>query len=237
MSSYRFTRCARGAAQGRPCGLCSLRAAGKRWATTTSPSTSTSAACATPTCTRRACGRCEPLPACRLRHTRSTATAYPLTRALRRPSLSGGRPTTLACVPGTSSCPASARRVEAPLRDPALRMRLTHLTRSAPQVPGHELVGTVTKVGASVTAFKPGDKVGVGCLVGSCHSCRQCGKNKEQARPPARSAVVEAQRGRGARPRANPAASHSVTVLLRPGVHLQQQAAGRPPDLRRLQQR
>lgn len=38
----------------------------------------------------------------------------------------------------------------------------------------------MTKVGASVSAFKPGDKVGVGCLVGSCHSCRQCGKSKEQ---------------------------------------------------------
>ena len=48
------------------------------------------------------------------------------------------------------------------------------------QVPGHELVGTVTAVGASVTAFKPGDKVGVGCLGGSCSSCKQCAKGKQQ---------------------------------------------------------
>jgi D-arabinose 1-dehydrogenase-like Zn-dependent alcohol dehydrogenase len=52
--------------------------------------------------------------------------------------------------------------------------------RRSLQVPGHELVGTVTQVGASVTAFKAGDKVGVGCLVGSCHSCKQCAKGKQQ---------------------------------------------------------
>ena len=38
----------------------------------------------------------------------------------------------------------------------------------------------MTAVGKAVTAFKPGDKVGVGCLVGSCHSCKQCARNKEQ---------------------------------------------------------
>src|SRR5437016_13920236 len=36
-----------------------------------------------------------------------------------------------------------------------------------PCVPGHEIVGRVTKVGSAVTKFKPGDTVGVGCLVDS----------------------------------------------------------------------
>ena len=36
-----------------------------------------------------------------------------------------------------------------------------------PMVPGHEIVGRVTKVGAKVTGFKPGDLAGVGCLVDS----------------------------------------------------------------------
>jgi len=35
-----------------------------------------------------------------------------------------------------------------------------------PCVPGHEIVGRVTKVGSTVTKFKPGDLAAVGCLVG-----------------------------------------------------------------------
>ena len=49
-----------------------------------------------------------------------------------------------------------------------------------PMVPGHEIVGRVTKVGAKVTGFKPGDLAGVGCLVDSCRTCRPCGKGLEQ---------------------------------------------------------
>ncbi|XP_051141357.1 8-hydroxygeraniol dehydrogenase-like [Andrographis paniculata] len=48
-----------------------------------------------------------------------------------------------------------------------------------PIVPGHEIVGTVTEVGDKVTKFKCGDKVGVGCLVGSCHQCDMCNRNLE----------------------------------------------------------
>lgn len=40
-----------------------------------------------------------------------------------------------------------------------------------PIVPGHEIVGVVTSVGANVTKFKVGDKVGVGCFVDSCVGC------------------------------------------------------------------
>src|SRR4028118_1751343 len=39
-----------------------------------------------------------------------------------------------------------------------------------PCVPGHEIVGKVTKSGSAVTKFKDGDLVGVGCLVGSDHT-------------------------------------------------------------------
>ena len=43
-----------------------------------------------------------------------------------------------------------------------------------PVVPGHELAGVVSAVGANVTKFKPGDKVGVGCIVDSCMKCSSC---------------------------------------------------------------
>ncbi|KAJ0039720.1 hypothetical protein Pint_27733 [Pistacia integerrima] len=48
-------------------------------------------------------------------------------------------------------------------------------------VPGHEIVGEVTEVGGKVT--KVGDKVGVGCLVGACHSCDNCVNNLENYCP------------------------------------------------------
>ncbi len=43
-----------------------------------------------------------------------------------------------------------------------------------PCVPGHEIVGIVTRVGGDVTKFKPGDRVGVGCMVNSCGKCNAC---------------------------------------------------------------
>ena len=49
-----------------------------------------------------------------------------------------------------------------------------------PCVPGHEIVGRVAKVGSTVTKFKQGDLVGVGCLVDSDHSCPNCHANLEQ---------------------------------------------------------
>jgi uncharacterized zinc-type alcohol dehydrogenase-like protein len=49
-----------------------------------------------------------------------------------------------------------------------------------PCVPGHEIVGYVTAVGGHVTKFKPGDIVGVGCLVDSCHHCASCADGLEQ---------------------------------------------------------
>jgi alcohol dehydrogenase (NADP+) len=49
-----------------------------------------------------------------------------------------------------------------------------------PVVPGHEIVGRVTAVGGSVTAHKPGDLVGVGCMVDSCRECASCREGAEQ---------------------------------------------------------
>jgi uncharacterized zinc-type alcohol dehydrogenase-like protein len=49
-----------------------------------------------------------------------------------------------------------------------------------PCVPGHEIVGKVTRVGANVKGFKPGDRVAVGCLVDSCGTCGSCRESLEQ---------------------------------------------------------
>jgi alcohol dehydrogenase (NADP+) len=52
-----------------------------------------------------------------------------------------------------------------------------------PIVPGHEIVGRVTKVGSAVTKFKPGDIAGVGCMVDSDHTCPNCQDGLEQLCP------------------------------------------------------
>ena len=49
-----------------------------------------------------------------------------------------------------------------------------------PSVPGHEIVGRVTAVGAHVTKHKVGDIVGVGCMVDSCQHCSACAEDLEQ---------------------------------------------------------
>src|SRR6478752_6391735 len=49
-----------------------------------------------------------------------------------------------------------------------------------PLVPGHEIAGIVTDVGAEVTKYKVGDRVGVGCMVDSCGECENCRKGEEQ---------------------------------------------------------
>lgn len=49
-----------------------------------------------------------------------------------------------------------------------------------PCVPGHEIVGRVTRVGSEVSQFKAGDLVGVGCMVDSDHVCPTCQDHQEQ---------------------------------------------------------
>jgi len=52
-----------------------------------------------------------------------------------------------------------------------------------PIVPGHEIVGRVTKVGSAVSKFKPGDLAAVGCLVDSDGTCNECRIGFEQFCP------------------------------------------------------
>ena len=52
-----------------------------------------------------------------------------------------------------------------------------------PCVPGHEIVGRVTKVGSAVTKYKPGDLVAVGCMVDSDSTCPECLAGLEQFCP------------------------------------------------------
>lgn len=49
-----------------------------------------------------------------------------------------------------------------------------------PLVPGHEIAGIITEVGAKVTKYEVGDRVGVGCMVDSCGVCENCRKGEEQ---------------------------------------------------------
>ncbi|WP_438452187.1 alcohol dehydrogenase catalytic domain-containing protein, partial [Listeria monocytogenes] len=48
-----------------------------------------------------------------------------------------------------------------------------------PCVPGHEIVGRVSAVGANVSGFKVGELVGVGCIVDSCRHCADCDEGLE----------------------------------------------------------
>ena len=49
-----------------------------------------------------------------------------------------------------------------------------------PIVPGHEIIGRVVGVGNAVKNFQPGDLVGVGVIVDSCHQCAPCDQGQEQ---------------------------------------------------------
>src|SRR5262249_48128256 len=49
-----------------------------------------------------------------------------------------------------------------------------------PCVPGHEIVGRVTRVGREVRKFKEGDYAAVGCMVDSCRACASCKRGLEQ---------------------------------------------------------
>ena len=49
-----------------------------------------------------------------------------------------------------------------------------------PAVPGHEIVGRITKVGSDVSKLKVGDMAAVGCMVDSCRTCHSCAQDLEQ---------------------------------------------------------
>jgi uncharacterized zinc-type alcohol dehydrogenase-like protein len=49
-----------------------------------------------------------------------------------------------------------------------------------PMVPGHEIVGRISRVGSGVKDFKVGDLAGIGCFVDSCRTCDSCKEDLEQ---------------------------------------------------------
>ena len=49
-----------------------------------------------------------------------------------------------------------------------------------PMVPGHEIVGTISRIGSMVTRFHLGETAGVGCFVDSCRTCPACREGSEQ---------------------------------------------------------
>ena len=49
-----------------------------------------------------------------------------------------------------------------------------------PIVPGHEIIGRVTAIGANISTHKVGDLVGVGCMVDSCQTCSSCEQDLAQ---------------------------------------------------------
>jgi uncharacterized zinc-type alcohol dehydrogenase-like protein len=61
-----------------------------------------------------------------------------------------------------------------------------HMSRSEwgastyPMVPGHEIAGVVSAIGAKVNKYKVGDHVGVGCFVDSCRTCANCKQDLDQ---------------------------------------------------------
>jgi len=69
-----------------------------------------------------------------------------------------------------------------------------------PLVPGHEIVGRVTAVGAKVTRFTPGDLVGVGTMVDSCGQCVNCLHGQESYCLKARPGRTTARTASTARP-------------------------------------
>ncbi|KAI4316971.1 hypothetical protein L6164_024891 [Bauhinia variegata] len=48
-----------------------------------------------------------------------------------------------------------------------------------PVVPGHEIIGVITKVGSNAKGFNEGDRVGVGCLAATCLNCEFCNTGQE----------------------------------------------------------
>ena len=95
--------------------------------------------------------------------------------------------------PKTSLSPFTFERREPGDRDVVIEIRYCgvchsdiHQARNEwgnsiyPMVPGHEIVGEVTRVGGGVTKFKVGDLAGVGVLVDSCRTCPSCKDGLEQ---------------------------------------------------------
>ncbi len=82
------------------------------------------------------------------------------------PAVSAGQ--VLVRVAACGVCRTDLHVIDGELRQPKL-----------PLVPGHQIVGRVEALGAGVTGFAPGDRVGVPWLGGSCGECRYCRSGRE----------------------------------------------------------
>jgi uncharacterized zinc-type alcohol dehydrogenase-like protein len=98
--------------------------------------------------------------------------------------------------PTSGLAPASIRRREPTPRDVQIEVLYCGICHSDlhqvrnewqskmpttyPCIPGHEIVGRVTKHGSAVRKFKEGDLVAVGCMVDSCRKCAACQEGLEQ---------------------------------------------------------
>ena len=89
-----------------------------------------------------------------------------------RPDPTPGLGQVLLRVRACAVCRTDLHLVDGELPDPKL-----------PIVPGHEIVGEVTKIGSAVTKFKPGDLAAVGCMVDSDRTCDACKQGLEQYCP------------------------------------------------------
>lgn len=87
-------------------------------------------------------------------------------RDLPRPAPGPGQ--ILVRVAACGVCRTDLHVVDGDLPDPAL-----------PVVPGHEIVGRVESCGAGAVRYRPGDRVGIPWLGGSCGACRYCGSGRE----------------------------------------------------------
>ena len=72
-----------------------------------------------------------------------------------------------------------------------------------PFIPGHEIVGTVVAVGASVKDRKVGERVGIGWQADSCGICEWCRRGEEQLCPKAQPTCVGRNGGYADRIRVN----------------------------------
>jgi uncharacterized zinc-type alcohol dehydrogenase-like protein len=102
-------------------------------------------------------------------------------------------PAYAAASPGAALAPFTVERREPGPRDVAIDILYCGICHSDlhqvrdewsaglfPMVPGHEIVGRVTHVGAEVDRLKVGDLAGVGCMVDSCRVCDPCRADLEQ---------------------------------------------------------
>jgi alcohol dehydrogenase, propanol-preferring len=94
---------------------------------------------------------------------------------VQRPSLHSGPGQVLVSVSACGVCRTDLHVVDGELANPKL-----------PIVPGHEIVGRIAELGAGVSRFRPGDRVGIPWLGWACGTCEYCRRAQENLCPNAR---------------------------------------------------